>query len=161
MSREGQRKMARQRFNERTKGMGDMGSWDDLQNSGDFKGNGSKPKGRTDYSIGSQEVFRHYGRVPRMVIEMNDLPAFAFRLFVYISDISGMTSSCWRSIDTMARELGVDRRTIIRAKKQLVDRRLIVVTEKESSNGEYIYHDISIPLSVWVDNQEWVKRSEK
>jgi hypothetical protein len=101
----------------------------------------------TQYKI-TDESHTNFSIIPNCVDDMN-LSPYAYRLYGHIKRVAGEHGNCWQSGDTLCKICNMSTGQISKAKKELLERRLIKIEVKHTDRN--IYHDISI-IDIWNQN---------
>jgi hypothetical protein len=97
----------------------------------------------------------HFTMIPNIIDDLG-LTAQAFRLYYRVARRSGsnLDAACWENTKSLAKTLRMSKSTIIRAKQELLDAKLITITEKKNPNGGEKYHEISL-VELWEINKDF------
>lgn len=103
------------------------------------------------YQIADRGDLRKYRtEVPNMVDDA-DLSVYAFRLYVHLKRVAGDSGRCYQSTATMAKACKMSAGMVSKAKIELVNKNLILLTIKKGEHGEFDSHLIEIK-DVWAEN---------
>lgn len=89
---------------------------------------------------------RYYARMPFIIDDMK-LSLVASRLYLHLKRVIGEGGVCWQTRNTLSDICGISTGSITNAKKELVDKGLITITEKPSSRGKP--HQIITLVDIW------------
>lgn len=101
---------------------------------------------------------KYFTTIPNIVDDMKLSPA-AFRLYAHIKRVAGENGKCWQSTRTLANACRVSAGSISKAKKELVNAKLITIQEKDNDRGGRAYHIITI-VDIWPTNMERYSSSQ-
>jgi hypothetical protein len=103
------------------------------------------------YQIADRGDLRKYRtEIPNIVDDL-DLSVYAFRLYVHLKRVAGDSGKCWQSTDTLAKSCKISNGMISKAKDELVEKRLIEITEEKLQRGGRAAHHITI-VDIWLEN---------
>jgi hypothetical protein len=99
--------------------------------------------------IDAGDLRKYRTEIPNIIDDM-DLSVYAFRLYVHIKRVAGANGGeCWQSTRTMADTCKMSVGAVSKAKQDLMDAGLIVVTHREKEKGET---DIITIVDIWQKN---------
>ena len=93
---------------------------------------------------------KYYTTIPNIIDDM-DLSVYAYRLYGHLKRVAGDVGQCWQSTETLAKACGMGWATVSRAKKELVDHKLIIIEQVKNPLGGKDFHNITI-TDVWENN---------
>jgi len=102
------------------------------------------------YEVRDKGKIAYFTMIPNMVDDA-DLSAYAFRLYVHLKRVAGETVQCWQSQDSLEKACRMSNRTIVKAKRELINAGLIQI-EVRPVNG-HSGHLITIN-DIWNKNNE-------
>lgn len=94
----------------------------------------------------------HFSIIPNAIFELG-LNHHALLIYVYIKRVAGETGQCWKSVPTIAKQLGISESTVKRSIKKLLERRPELsgksLIEKVASNHP---SNTYIVVHIWAEN---------
>ncbi len=94
----------------------------------------------------------HFTMIPNVILEMG-LTSGAIALYLALKRSAGEEGECTRSTATLAKNCGLSTGSVCRAKKELVERGLITITEHPSRRGRPAHHITICPI--WSENERY------
>ena len=92
---------------------------------------------------------KYFMQLPNMIDDLN-LSLIAFRLYIHLKRVAGENGVCYQSSDTLAKACNMGVASVVKAKKELLEARLIQLEESKEKSGRP-YHIITI-TDIWPDN---------
>jgi DNA-binding MarR family transcriptional regulator len=103
----------------------------------------------------------HFSIIPNAIFEIG-LDHYARDVYVYMKRVAGESGECWKSIPTIAKQLGISGSTVKRSIKKLLERRpelsgksLIAKVASKHPSNTYIVVDI------WTENSRLMVGSHR
>jgi hypothetical protein len=101
-----------------------------------------------DYIIDDSKS--HFYLVPNIVDDL-ELSVYAFRLYSHYKRVTGESGSCWQSVKTLSKVCKMSAGSITNARRELVDRELILVKEISNPTGKS-FLEVRI-VDIWNKNK--------
>jgi len=93
---------------------------------------------------------KYYSQIPHLIDDLG-LSVYGFRLYCHLKRVTGEDGQSWQSTKTLATCCNMSIGSVVLAKQELVDNRLIKITETKSKHGGRDYHLITI-VDIWKRN---------
>ncbi len=92
----------------------------------------------------------YFTMIPNIVGECG-LSVYAFRLYCQIKRVAGEDGKCWQSTRTLAKNCKMSLGSVSKAKIELEEAGLIVISQKKMPYGGMDYHEIVV-VDIWKRN---------
>jgi hypothetical protein len=99
---------------------------------------------------------KYFTQIPN-IIEIKGLGVYAFRLYFHLKRVAGDKGKCYKSTETLAKDCGIGMASVSRAKKELIEHKLITIEKKKSKRGKP-YHEIRI-VNIWDENMAYFSKT--
>lgn len=104
----------------------------------------------------NSNLAKYFAMIPNCIYDMG-LSSYAIHLYGYFKRVTGETGVCFQSVTTIAKNCGVSRTTVVRAKSELLnariyDKPIIEIKEAPLTGGGRPLHHITL-TDIWDENK--------
>ncbi len=103
-----------------------------------------------EYQVRDAAPISFFTMIPHL-IDDSDLSAQAIRLYLHLKRVTGESGQCWQTQDTIERECRMSNRTVVKAKRELIQAGFIEITLQPIN--QHPGHLITI-VDLWERNEE-------